>query len=514
MATGMLALGRNAKNAKMAWSDDSPTNNQVSSSTFEQARLNKQSSQTIDALLAEIVVKKAAKKDAHWLIDSKAFQGTVYAAISLNSIQMGLAVDYWEEKEVWEAFEHLFTAIFLIEMVIKLRFLGKDYFSEGWNRMDCFLVCMSILDNWMISPAMGDGSALSQLSVLRLLRVLRVARMARLLKVFKELWIILKGILESLRVMFWVTVLLLLTLYVCSIMCVDILGRKEVGFDGFDDNQENIDATLQIANWNNYQHFGTMGRSMYTLFNICILSEFTEIGRPTLERQPAMIFFFVLFIVFTTFGVLNVIIGVIVDNTMEAAKSMEQDLEAAEKKEKLGLLLRIRDMIFALDADQSGSISVEEVEAGWNDPEFRDLLADIDLPKGFSAQELMCLLDADGDGELTFDEFMRSFYRLITSNTFQSNCCMHASLNEVKKGVLQLEDGLKQMKEKQEKDTESITVHLRDIADRLMRIETGNPMARAPKPRSSSKSSPKNGKPVTMTLPGVPYSKYPYGKEE
>ena len=32
--------------------------------------------------------------------------------------------------------------------------------------------------------------------------------------------------------------LLLLTLYVCSILCVDILGRKNGGFDGYDDEAE------------------------------------------------------------------------------------------------------------------------------------------------------------------------------------------------------------------------------------------------------------------------------------
>eukprot|EP00746_Dinoflagellata_sp_MGD_P001251 gnl/MRDRNA2_/MRDRNA2_102345_c0_seq1.p1 gnl/MRDRNA2_/MRDRNA2_102345_c0~~gnl/MRDRNA2_/MRDRNA2_102345_c0_seq1.p1 ORF type:complete len:502 (+),score=97.84 gnl/MRDRNA2_/MRDRNA2_102345_c0_seq1:88-1593(+) len=494
MAAGLLQLGRGAKNA---WDK-------------EQSLDRRDTSQTIDGLLAEISSKKQVqKKEDHWLLNSKQFQGVVYTLIMLNSIQMGLAVDYYYEEDLWGAFEHFFTLAFLIEMMVKLHFLRRSYFSDGWNRLDCFLVTMSVLDNWMIKPAIGDGSALSQLSVLRVLRVLRVARMARLLKVFKELWIILKGILESLRVMFWVTVLLLLTLYVCSILCVDLLGRKENGFDGFDEDQESIDATLQIAGWNNFQHFGTMSRSMYTLFNICILAEFTEIGRPTLERNPAMLFFFVCFIVFTTFGVLNVIIGVIVDNTMEAAKSMEQDLETQERNEKLKLLLRIRDMVFALDKDESGSISIEEVEEGWEDPNFQELLGDIDLPKGWTAAELMCLLDADGDGELTFDEFMRSFYRLIASNSFQMNCCMHAALNEVKRGVLSIEDGLGQVKAKQEEDTRSIMVQLKSISDRLTSIEANGNVNRGRNDINTPfKKPPMNGTASLgkMILPGVPRS--------
>merc|ERR1719191_2486718 len=119
---------------------------------------------------------------------------------------------------------------------------------------------------------------------------------------------------------------------------------------------------------------------------------------------------------------------------------MEKELDDKEKKQKIALLSRIRDMVFALDKDDSGSISVDEIEEGWQEPQLRDLLRDINLPKGFSPAELMSLLDADGDGELTFEEFMRSFYRLIASDSFQQSCCMHASLNEVKARVNQVKE--------------------------------------------------------------------------
>lgn len=455
MATGLLALSRKPQGTpKHEETDDT-----------DEADKRRLTTQTIEALIAEDPAKKK-KETKHWLLDSRPFNCAVYGTILCNSIQMGAATDdpdWWG----WEIFEHLFTGLFLIEMFTKWFFMERDrwedglkrfipkihtsvYWKDGWNRMDCFLVCMSVLDNWIVAPASsGDGSAMSQLSVLRVIRILRIARMARLLKVFKELFIILIGILDSLRTMFWVSLLLLLTLYVCSILCVDIMGRGpdkdgNLIYEGYDDNPDAIEAAKSVANWNNYVYFGTMMRSMYTLFNIVILAEFPEIGRPMIEKQPGMIVFFVFFIVFTTFGVLNVIIGVIVDNTMEAAKSMEKDYAEREKKQKLTLLTRIRDMVFALDKDDSGSISVEEIEEGWQEPQLRELLADINLPKGWQPHELMSLLDADGDGELTFEEFMRSFYRLIASDSFQQSCCMHASLNEVKASVNRVKEAHEQ----------------------------------------------------------------------
>ena len=51
-----------------------------------------------------------------------------------------------------------------------------------------------------------------------------------------------------------------------------------------------------------------------------------------IEYQPYMMLFFLGFIIFTTFGIMNVIIGVIVDNTMVAARKVEEVTRKAKKK--------------------------------------------------------------------------------------------------------------------------------------------------------------------------------------
>lgn len=39
-----------------------------------------------------------------------------------------------------------FTAIFFIEMVLKMIGFGMTYFNTGWNRFDFFVVLASLLD--------------------------------------------------------------------------------------------------------------------------------------------------------------------------------------------------------------------------------------------------------------------------------------------------------------------------------------------------------------------------------
>merc|ERR1719191_1519409 len=114
---------------------------------------------------------------------------------------------------------------------------------------------MSVFDNWIIAPlARNDGTMMSQLSVLRVLRVCRVARMVRLLKGFRELFVILVGIFDSLRTILWVVLLLAFVLYSASILCVEIMGRRDV-YPGFDDSAEAITHDDEITQFNNFVYF-------------------------------------------------------------------------------------------------------------------------------------------------------------------------------------------------------------------------------------------------------------------
>merc|ERR1719387_3475278 len=119
-------------------------------------------------------------------------------------------------------------------------------------------------------------------------------------------------------------------------------------YPSYSKEEEDIVSYELVEEFNPYMYFGTIPRSMYTLFCIVILAEWPEIGRPIIERQPHMFLFFLMFIIFTTFGVLNVIVGVIVDNTMEAAKQIEAEDHDSEKAHKLALLQNIRDAVFSL----------------------------------------------------------------------------------------------------------------------------------------------------------------------
>jgi voltage-gated sodium channel len=236
----------------------------------------------------------------------------------------------------------------------------------------------------------------------------------------------------------WVCLLLLILIYICAIAVTTMIGHNE-NYAGYNNDEEGI-----VSAWNNYQYFGTITRSMYTLFCVVLLAEYPEIGRAVVEEQPAMILFFMIFIVITSFGIMNVIIGVIVDNTMEAAKSLERDQAANENLRRLNVADQIHRSLFNLVKD-GGELSMKEVELGLSNPDIRAMMQEAQVPKSFQAEDLMLLLDVDGTGKVSAEEFMGGFHTLLFSDDFQKQCINTVDIHRVQRGLYELTELLKEV---------------------------------------------------------------------
>lgn len=68
--------------------------------------------------------------------------------IVLNMVQMGLSFDGQSKSytQLLEYINYFFTAVFVIEAVLKLLTYQKAYFYTTWNKFDFFVVCSSLLD--------------------------------------------------------------------------------------------------------------------------------------------------------------------------------------------------------------------------------------------------------------------------------------------------------------------------------------------------------------------------------
>merc|ERR1719362_99602 len=91
-----------------------------------------------------------------------------------------------------------------------------------------------------------------------------------------------------------------------------------VGHNSMDWKEDKLDHEIE-------QWFGTVPKSMYTLFQIMTLESWSmAIVRPVTKVMPETYIFFILFLCMTTFAFLNIITGIVVDSTMKACKESEQ----------------------------------------------------------------------------------------------------------------------------------------------------------------------------------------------
>jgi len=231
--------------------------------------------------------------------------------------------------------------------LIKISCHRMAYFKVMWNIVDFSLVMLAIVDVWIMSAVAEKGS-LKSFSVLRVIRMLRLARLIRLLKVFKELWLVVSGLIESMKTLGWVSVLLILFIYVCGIFMTMQVGHNADMYENY---------KLLSGGWDHEEYFGTVARSMYSLFQVVTLESWSSgIARHIITNQPEMMMFFLTFLLFTHYGLLNLVVGVIVENTLSAARNNEEKIKQEQDKEQKRTLEHLKDIFKLADEDKSGDL--------------------------------------------------------------------------------------------------------------------------------------------------------------
>ena len=185
--------------------------------------------------------------------------------------------------------DRLLLGIFTVELIGRMVAYRRSFFRDGWRIFDLVIVTVALV------PSSGA------LSVLRALRILRVLRLISLLPSLRR---VVGAMVSALPGMGSVLMLLTLVFYVASVIATKLYG------DSFP------------------QWFGTIGGSAYSLFQIMTLESWSMgIVRPVMEEFPYAWVFFVVFILFSSFMVINLLIGIIVG-------AMQQEHEAALLEEE------------------------------------------------------------------------------------------------------------------------------------------------------------------------------------
>ena len=235
---------------------------------------------------------------AAWL-EQPRVSNFIIAVILVNAISLGLETSdaaMAVAGTLIVTVDRICLAIFVVEILLKLAAYRGRFFLNGWNVFDFVIVGVALI----------PGSA--GLSVLRALRILRVLRV---ISVAPRLRRVVEGFVTALPGMGSVFLLMALIFYIGAVMATKLFG------DAFPD-------------W-----FGNLGLSAYSLFQVMTLESWSMgIVRPVMEVYPLAWLFFVPFIMVTTFAVVNLLVGLIV-NSMQDAHAEESNAATDQYRDEV-----------------------------------------------------------------------------------------------------------------------------------------------------------------------------------
>ncbi len=255
----------------------------------------------------------------------------IMALIIFNAVTLGLETNrevMVRYGDLLHLIDRVILAVFVLELFGRILIQRLAFFRDGWNIFDFLVVGISL------APAS---------EAFTVLRALRVLRLLRLVTVVSSLRRVVGGLISALPGMSSIVMLIGLIYYVCAVMAVNLFGED-------------------------FPHlFGTLGASLFTLFTIMTLEGWVDgVVKPIMEKFPYAWLFFIPFIVGTTFTILNLFIGIIV-NAMQDEYQKEQAAEREAEREMMheeaAPLVRevkaLKAEIAALRADVAGRGAVQ-----------------------------------------------------------------------------------------------------------------------------------------------------------
>jgi voltage-gated sodium channel len=230
---------------------------------------------------------------ARALVEHKRFQLFIIWVIVVNAVTLGLETSTTVMDHVGgllHVADHVMLGIFVVELACRLYAYGWRFFTDSWNVFDLLIVGISLL------PATGP------FSVLRALRVLRVLRLISAVPAMRR---VVSGLLAAVPGMASIGALLSLVIYVAAVMATKLFGAISPAY------------------------FGDLPTTLFTLFQTMTGEAWPDIAREVMAAAPLAWIFFVIYILISSFAVLNLFIAVIV-NGME--KTVTSDLVEAEEQ--------------------------------------------------------------------------------------------------------------------------------------------------------------------------------------
>ncbi|MBW8189969.1 ion transporter [Neiella marina] len=231
------------------------------------------------------------------LRSNKLFELIVIAVIIFSALVIGVKtfdVPEWLLSSL-NVLDWAVTIFFLLE--ISIRFIGeprkRDFFKNGWNLFDTFVVMLSLI------PVGNHDMAL----IARLVRVFRVLRMV---SIIPELRLLINSLLKALPQLGYVLLMMFVIFYIYAAIGTTLFAS--------------VNETL----------WGDIAISLLTLFRVMTFEDWTDVMYETMAVYGWSWLYFLTFICLTAFAFLNMVIGIVVNVIENENKAADAAAHAGE----------------------------------------------------------------------------------------------------------------------------------------------------------------------------------------
>ncbi|XP_032945299.1 voltage-dependent T-type calcium channel subunit alpha-1G isoform X14 [Rhinolophus ferrumequinum] len=319
----------------------------------------------------------------HRIITHKMFDHVVLVIIFLNCITIAMErpkIDPHSAERIFLTLSnYVFTAVFLAEMTVKVVALGwcfgeQAYLRSSWNVLDGLLVLISIID---ILVSMVSDSGTKILGMLRVLRLLRTLRPLRVISRAQGLKLVVETLMSSLKPIGNIVVICCAFFIIFGILGVQLFKGKFFVCQGEDTRNITNKSDCAEASYRWVRHkynFDNLGQALMSLFVLASKDGWVDImydgldavgvdQQPVMNHNPWMLLYFISFLLIVAFFVLNMFVGVVVENFHKCRQHQEEEEARRREEKRLRRLEKKRRNLMLDDVIASGSSASAAPEA-------------------------------------------------------------------------------------------------------------------------------------------------------
>ncbi|WKY15980.1 hypothetical protein Q1695_001004 [Nippostrongylus brasiliensis] len=248
---------------------------------------------------------------------------------------------------------YVFTLIFSLEMAMKVIANGcvlghGAYFKDGWNILDGILVIISLVNVLFELFATGDSPKI--FGVIRVLRLLRALRPLRVINRAPGVKLVVMTLISSLKPIGNIVLICCTFFIIFGILGVQLFKGMMYHCVGPDISNvtDRADCLMDPRNkWVNHRYnFDNLGQALMSLFVLSskdgwVSIMYQGIDAVGVDIQPIenynewRMIYFISFLLLVGFFVLNMFVGVVVENFHKCKEALEKEMREKAREKRL-----------------------------------------------------------------------------------------------------------------------------------------------------------------------------------